>query len=158
MPKWLRQWDAVGSQVIDSRGTQFDLYTKSFSAGKITLGGNEGSRDDNMYLLAFKSNSSDDNWSRMPGFFTLNQNYPNPFNPITNIRYAIHKPGHVTLAIYNVLGQQVKLLVNQVLNPGEYSEQWDATDERGVAVSSGLYFYRIQTGDFAKTYRMMLIR
>ena len=158
LPDWLSDWNPVNEQVVDSRGAQFDLYTKSFSAGNIILGGNEGSADDNMYLLAFKSNGYDAQWSRMPGFFTLNQNYPNPFNPVTNIEFAIHKPGHVTLTIYNVLGQQVKVLVNKELNPGAYTEQWNATDERGMSVGSGLYFYRIQTGDFAKTQRMMLIR
>ncbi len=111
-----------------------------------------------MYLVALQSYAANNEWSRMPGFFTLNQNYPNPFNPITNIRYAVHKPGHVTLSVYNVLGQQVKVLVDRELIPGEYSEQWDATDYRGLAVSSGIYFYRIQVGHFAKTKRMLLVR
>ena len=143
---------------MDSRGNSYHLYTKSFAAGKVTLGGNEGSMDDNMYLVALQSLGTENHWSHMPGYFTLNQNYPNPFNPITNIRYTVHKPGLVTLAVYNVLGQRVRILVNRELIPGEYSEQWDATDDRGLAVSSGIYFYRIQLGDFAKTKRMMLVR
>ncbi|MBN2103835.1 Ig-like domain-containing protein [bacterium] len=159
VPQWLDNWEACDGQVVDSRGTPFDVYTKMYSGGKVELGGNGGDPESNMYLVAFRSLASTENkWSKMPGFFTLDQNYPNPFNPITNIRYTVHKPGLVTLSIYNVLGQRVKVLVNRNLNPGEYSEQWDANDHRGIAVSSGVYFYRIETHDFAKTKRMLLIR
>lgn len=158
LPGWLDNWEPTEDQVVDSRGTRYDLFTQSFASGNVTLGGNCGSVDDNMYLVAIQSFATDNIWSKMPGFFTLGQNYPNPFNPITNIKYTVHKPGRVLVAIYNVLGQQVKVLVDRELNPGEYSEQWDATDERGLSVSSGVYFYRIQVSDFAKTKRMMLLR
>jgi hypothetical protein len=158
IPVWLTMWDSGSGEIVDSRGNSYHLYSKSYSTGQVTLGGNEGSMDDNMYLVALQSLGAENQWSHMPGYFTLNQNYPNPFNPITNIRYAVHKPGLVTLAVYNVLGQRVRVLVNQELVPGEYSEQWDATDDRGLAVSTGIYFYRIQMGDFAKTKRMMLVR
>ena len=158
-PQWLSSWELCSGQVVDSRGTPFDIYSKTYSEGQVVLGGNGGDPESNMYLVAFRSLASTENkWSKMPGYFTLDQNYPNPFNPITNIRYTVHKPGLVTLSIFNVLGQQVKVLVNKNLNPGEYSEQWDATDNHGIAVSTGVYFYRIKTRDFAKTKRMLLIR
>ncbi|MBN1781603.1 Ig-like domain-containing protein [bacterium] len=159
-PNWLSGWEACGEQVVDSRGTQYNLYTKRFSAGEVVLGGNCGTLDDNMYVVALQSFGSDElsKWLNKPGFFTLEQNYPNPFNPVTNIKFAVHKPGHVVLSIYNVLGQRVRVLVDRELTPGPYTELWDARDDRGVAVSTGVYFYRIQQGDFAKTKRMMLVR
>jgi hypothetical protein len=87
--------------------------------------------------------------------FQLEQNYPNPFNPSTVIRFSIPAgvSGTVTLRVYNVLGQEVRALVNDRLQPGSYETTFDA---RGLA--SGAYFYRLTAGSFVQTKRLLLIR
>jgi hypothetical protein len=89
----------------------------------------------------------------MPTSFALNQNYPNPFNPTTQIAFDLANATHVELTIYNVLGQEVKTLVNRDMEAGSHSVEWDASN-----VSSGVYFYRIQAGDFNQTKKMMLLK
>lgn len=81
--------------------------------------------------------------SQIPGTFQLFQNYPNPFNPVTKIRYNIPRAGHISIRIYNILGQEVKTLVNDHFFEGSYEVQWDGTDNRASAVSSGIYIYRM---------------
>ncbi len=89
----------------------------------------------------------------VPGSFSLEQNYPNPFNPTTNIQYGIPVSGLVTLKVYNVLGQEVASLINQVQNPGIYTVNFDAS-----RFASGMYLYRITAGNFTQVKRMMLIK
>jgi hypothetical protein len=90
--------------------------------------------------------------------FSLSKNYPNPFNPITNIKYTVKKKSKVNLTVYNVLGQKVKQLVNNVRVPGEYRVQWDATNSQNQRVSGGIYFYKLETEDFSATNKMLLLK
>ena len=83
----------------------------------------------------------------------LDANYPNPFNPTTNIRYTLARKEKVTVIIYNLLGRQVERLVNKVQSPGRYTITWDAGK-----FASGVYLYRLQTKDYVKTRKMMLIK
>ena len=85
--------------------------------------------------------------------YSLSQNYPNPFNPVTNLEFGIPKSGFVSLKIYDMLGKEVANLVNENLQPGTYKYNFDASD-----LSSGIYFYRIQAGDFIETRSMMLLK
>ena len=85
--------------------------------------------------------------------FVLYQNYPNPFNPSTIIKYQVPEAGLVTLKVYDVLGREVKILVNQAKFLGEYSVQFDAS-----ALPSGVYFYSIIVGDFHQTKKMILMK
>jgi hypothetical protein len=89
----------------------------------------------------------------IPTVYSLSQNYPNPFNPVTKINFAIPKQGLVTLKIYDVLGREVRTLVSEVKTPGNY-----AVDFNGAELSSGVYFYRLQSADFTDIKRMMLIK
>lgn len=84
---------------------------------------------------------------------SLSQNYPNPFNPVTEIEYSISKSGHVSLVIYDILGKQVSILVNQVQSTGNYKVRYDAS-----ALTSGIYFYKINSNEFSDIKRMMLIK
>ena len=96
-----------------------------------------------------------------PESFVLEQNYPNPFNPRTDIRYQIPDVGsgiHTTLTIYNVLGQEVRTLVNEIKEPGYYQMTWDGRDDLGFEVSSGVYFYQIRTESYFATKRMLLMK
>jgi len=90
--------------------------------------------------------------------FVLYQNYPNPFNPTTAISYQLAATSSVTLGVYDVLGREVKTLVHGVGQPGVYSVQWDGTNERGDAASSGIYLYQLRTGNFVMTKKMLLIK
>ena len=85
--------------------------------------------------------------------YSLSQNYPNPFNPETKISFSIAKAGKVSLAVYNVVGQKVADLVNEQKVAGKYQVTWNAN-----SLASGVYFYRLEVGDYSKTMKMMLLR
>ncbi|MFQ6093917.1 MAG: T9SS type A sorting domain-containing protein, partial [bacterium] len=93
-----------------------------------------------------------------PKTYLLHQNYPNPFNPETEILYALPQSAHVSVTVYNVLGQVVKVLVNEDQPAGSYRAQWDGRSNTGEEVASGIYFYQMQAGDFKATKRMVLMR
>ncbi len=95
-----------------------------------------------------------------PMEFALHQNFPNPFNPDTTIKYELAESADVTLQIYNVLGQVVRTLVAyESQNPGRYQVRWDGMDDRGVSVSSGVYFYQISAeGKFHDVRKLMLLK
>jgi hypothetical protein len=90
--------------------------------------------------------------------FALYQNHPNPFNPATNIRYKLPQSAQVTLKIYNLLGREIQTLVNSPQPPGEYSVAWDGVNTLGQQVSSGIYIYQIQAGEYLETRKMVLLR
>ncbi len=94
----------------------------------------------------------------VPKTYTLHQNYPNPFNASTEIRYQIPEDGHVTLKIFNTLGQELRILLDVHQKAGEYGVLWDGRDARGREVASGLYFCRLRAGEFGKTIKMVLVR
>ncbi|MBE0551178.1 MAG: T9SS type A sorting domain-containing protein, partial [Ignavibacterium sp.] len=96
--------------------------------------------------------------NQVPVEFTLEQNYPNPFNPNTIIRYSIVTPSLVSLKIYDILGREIKILINQEQTSGVYEVNWNGDDEVGNKVSTGVYFYRIDAGDFVQTKKMLLIK
>ncbi len=93
-----------------------------------------------------------------PGTFLLEQNYPNPFNPTTHIGFRISDFGMVDLKIYDVSGRLVATLINENRPAGEYSVVWNGTDDSGKKVSSGIYIYRLKSGDFYEAKRMVLLR
>ena len=90
--------------------------------------------------------------------FGLSQNYPNPFNPSTTIAYSLTNASEVTLSIYNVTGQKVVDLVNAPQATGSYSVVWDGTSANGEMVSSGVYFYQINAGEFNDTKKMFFLK
>ncbi len=102
--------------------------------------------------------------SVIPKVFELYQNYPNPFNVSTMVRYSIpdrdieRRPYHITLKIYNILGQEVRTLVDQEQPTGDYRVLWDGRDNSGKDVSSGVYFCRLKTGKFTRARKMILLR
>ncbi|RMH80309.1 MAG: T9SS C-terminal target domain-containing protein, partial [Calditrichaeota bacterium] len=97
--------------------------------------------------------------NQLPGEFYLFPNHPNPFNPVTHLRFRIADFGFVELKIYDVLGREVKTLVNRRLAPGRYTVQWDGTDAAGQPVASGVYLYRLTAGNrMSLTRKMVLLR
>lgn len=94
----------------------------------------------------------------LPYDYELFQNYPNPFNPSTSVMFTVPKNGLVTIKVYDMLGQEVTTLVNEVVDRGVYNVIWDGKNEQGSYVSSGNYIYRMVAGDFVKSRKMMLIK
>ncbi|KUG25937.1 hypothetical protein ASZ90_004228 [hydrocarbon metagenome] len=96
----------------------------------------------------------------LPFKFSLNQNYPNPFNPSTKIKFTLpnvgdenFRPLQTQLIVYDILGRDIKTLLNKPMQPGEYQVDFDAT-----GLPSGVYFYRLSSGSFSQTRKMVLIR
>lgn len=96
--------------------------------------------------------------TEIPLNYLLFQNYPNPFNPNTTIEYQLPRRSSVLLKIYNVLGQEVRTLVDEIQDAGYKSVVWHSTSNYGNPVSSGVYFYRLQAGEFIETRKLMLLR
>jgi hypothetical protein len=94
----------------------------------------------------------------IPAAFSLPQNVPNPFNPATVIRYEIAQPGQTRLRVYDLSGSLVKTIINDFYDVGRYETVWRGDDESGRQVSSGVYFYRLDSNDFVETKRMTLLR
>lgn len=90
--------------------------------------------------------------------YGLFQNYPNPFNSATAIRYRLAENRHVTIKICNVLGQEIYTIIDKMQGPGNYTVTWDGNDRKGNSCSSGVYFYKIESGKFHKTKRMVFLK
>jgi flagellar hook assembly protein FlgD len=94
----------------------------------------------------------------LPKEFALHQNYPNPFNPRTRVRYDLPDNENVTIIIYDLLGRQVKQLVDSYQEAGFKSIIWNATNDFGKPAAAGVYLYKIQAGDFIQTKKMVLLK
>ncbi|MBA7570543.1 hypothetical protein ES708_12295 [subsurface metagenome] len=93
-----------------------------------------------------------------PSAFTLSQNFPNPFNPETTISYYASESSHVTISIFNIVGQNVRTLVETVQPAGSYTITWDGKDNTGSLVTSGIYFCRMEAGNFSQTRKLMFMK
>ncbi|MEW6412730.1 MAG: M28 family peptidase [Candidatus Zixiibacteriota bacterium] len=94
----------------------------------------------------------------LPGAYTLSQNYPNPFNPATEIAYSIPEKAHVTLSVYNILGQKVTTLVDEEKTAGTHHVQWNGTNEKGVMAATGIYLYKMEAGRYKDSKKMLLLK
>jgi hypothetical protein len=101
---------------------------------------------------------TDEGEGNLPGGFALYQNYPNPFNPSTTISFVLDKKQEIELAIYNLLGQKVKTLYSGLVSAGTHRMEWDASDEAGHKVSSGIYFYRLIAEAQVASRKMTLLK
>ena len=94
----------------------------------------------------------------LPSKFILHQNFPNPFNPITTVRYELPEDSFVNVTIYDMLGNAVNNLVYTNQSSGYKSIQWNATNNQGQPLSTGVYLYSIEAGDFRQTKKMILLK
>ncbi len=94
----------------------------------------------------------------VPTGYLINQNSPNPFNPETSIEYGLPNATRVSIRIYNVIGQLVKTLVDEHQQAGTHEVVWNGTNDSGIKVASGIYFYRFETADFQKTVKMTMLK
>ena len=90
---------------------------------------------------------------KYPQQFSLGQNYPNPFNPSTTIKYELPKATRVNLSVFDILGREVSVLVNERMDAGVYEVKFD-----GSNLASGVYFYRLQAGDFVQSKRLLILK
>jgi len=123
----------------------FDEEMKTISAFITSLG---------TYQLRYNR----ENEITVPLEYNLYQNYPNPFNPSTTIKFSLKRNEFVSLKIYNILGQEIKTLLRSYKEKGIHTVVWDGTDSKGKPVASGLYFYRLRTGNFSKTLKLIITR
>ena len=144
-------YQAVGT--VQGKGTTTEISTYSFTDKNL---------NDGIYTYRLKQIDFDGTFSysdevevtiEVPLSYSLNQNYPNPFNPSTKIEYSIKEAGNVSLAVYNMLGQQVASLVNQRQDAGKYTVNFDASK-----MTSGIYIYKLSTNNFVQTKKMILVK
>jgi len=128
---------------------------KAKSLSKTKVSGEDGNLNPRFNLKILKGSSTlqNDPLGNIPATFKLEQNYPNPFNPTTVIRFGLPEASQVSLKVYNILGQEVKNLVNRRLDAGYYNVNFTAT-----GLASGLYIYRITTDSFVNTKKMLIVK
>ena len=95
----------------------------------------------------------DNSNQNIPDNYSLKQNFPNPFNPSTTIRYSVPKAGFITIKVYNILGELVSTLINEYRQAGDYEIKFN-----GSNLSSGIYFYRMQAGNFVEVKKLVLVK
>jgi len=107
--------------------------------------------------IDFGGNSSSD-VTITPTAELLGQNYPNPFNPTTTIAYNMIEEGNVSIEVFNIRGQLVKTLINEHMTVGEHTLVWEGTNNNSQKVSSGMYFYKMKSGNYSSTKKMILMK
>ena len=115
---------------------------------------------DDMYLredIAQKVESAEQA-KKIPETYALEQNYPNPFNPTTTITYRMPRSGKVKIEIFTMLGQRIRTLVERNVRAGSYQVSWDAKDDFGKSVATGMYLYRMTSGDFSAMRKLILLK
>ncbi len=145
----------VKSGLYDVSGFLNDYYTETISGINI----NETSLivNDINFVLTYGVETDEDNL--VPIVTLLYNNYPNPFNPSTTISFStVEDSKNTTLEIYNFRGQKVKTLVNDILEPGEYSVVWNGRNDNNRAVSSGIYYYKMKAGNYSSIKKMTLLK
>lgn len=147
--QWIAGLDSIPGNIRIWEGDKFDelIGVLFYSFGNYKL---VPRKDDD--FIGYTS-SADDLISTTPETYQLMQNYPNPFNPVTTIEYRIPEAGFVQVKIYDILGREVKSLVNIDQSPGSYKVLFNASD-----LSSGVYFYQIKAGNFLETKKMILMK
>ncbi|MBI1939423.1 MAG: T9SS type A sorting domain-containing protein [Ignavibacteriales bacterium] len=152
-------WSALGSGMFGNSGCSVaalaEIGGDLYAAGTFYSAGGVYANNIAKYSCSSTPTSVYDDQSNysLPQNFNLSQNFPNPFNPTTTIRYNIPKAGFVKISVYDILGQQIKVLVNEEKNPGVYEVKFD-----GKNLASGIYFYTIRTADFYKSKKMILLK
>ncbi len=155
--KWIKSFGTTGYYRINDMisttdgGIAVSGYTSSATAGSYDI-------------FLFKTDSLGvvtsvkEDKEHYPNQYKLHQNYPNPFNPTTSITYSISKSDIVIITIFDVLGREIVTLVNESKSPGVYTAEWDGKNKYGVLVSGGIYFYKLTTGSFTETRKMLLLK
>lgn len=153
------EWSALGSG-LDGAGAALHIFEDSLIVGGYfeTAGLKPTYNIARWSKFDTPTGVGDDAINLLPNNISLRQNYPNPFNLSTSIEYSLPVRNHVTIAIYNLLGQKVKTLVDEPRSAGLYRIGWNGRDDKGTAVSTGIYLCRFSTGDIVQTRKMLLLK
>jgi outer membrane protein assembly factor BamB len=143
---------------VEGRGTTTEVNTYSYTDKDIPGG---------TYIYRLKQIDFDGTYTYsgevevnigLPNTYSLNQNYPNPFNPITIIRYSLPKDENVKLSIYNILGEEIITLTNEIRKAGFHQVEWRGVDKNNNILPTGVYFYRLEAGSFVDVKKMMFLK
>ncbi len=162
--------DLAGYKVYYGRASRYFEYR--IDVGMTTEYSMSALPDTGLFYFAVTAYDSTGNESRLSnvvsihidgevsgkGGFQLLSNYPNPMNPITRIPYSLSQKRFVTITMYDILGKQVKRLVEEEKEAGAYSVEWDGKSENGLPAANGVYFCRMIVGNFSRTKKMTLLR
>ncbi|MBN1292941.1 MAG: T9SS type A sorting domain-containing protein [Candidatus Latescibacteria bacterium] len=157
--KQLQSYDGNSLVTYIDELSGFTLRMALDHDGYIWICGLEGASSNGM--VSFNKNAAMtavDSENKLPVAVNITGNYPNPFNPSTTINFALNDGGFTSVLIYNIMGQKVRTLVSEFLNPGVHEIVWDGRDESGNAVSSGVYMCRLKMGEQAVTKQMMMLK
>lgn len=122
-----------------------------FAVTAVDEWGNESEFSDEVSIYIDPKNSLTDP-------FELGRNYPNPFNPMTRIPYVLERTRMVRIVVYDILGREIKVLVNKVMQAGIHEAVWDGTNDAGLSVGNGVYIYRLVIGTFSRSKKMVMAR
>ncbi len=148
-----RAYDGMGVPVSGAGDINADGYSDFIvSAPQADTGRGQ------VFVYGLVPTAAPEEKSNRPSQFQLLQNYPNPFNPTTTIRYFLPERENVTLEIFNLLGERVKVLADGLQPAGEHSIEWNGTDEKGKILPSGIYFYRLKGKGFSQTKTMIFLK
>ena len=152
---WSIETNPILSPTVTADSILFDAPTDWFGTDTLTVTVSDGELSDSEELIVtvIEATSAVGTTSDLPETFHLSQNYPNPFNPTTTISYSLPKASHVNLTMYSMTGQSIQILIDEVKNAGYHTVQWDAS-----VLGSGIYFYRIQAGDFTMVKKCTLMK
>jgi hypothetical protein len=137
---------------IDNTATVKGVYKYSVTATDFGLNESEKTAPIDLTLTSIVGERA------IPTEFGLSQNFPNPFNPMTTIEIALPRASGATLTIYNLMGQMIREFHYSSLPAGYYNFEWDACNQAGTRVGSGIYIYTLTAGDFTQTRKMILMR
>jgi len=143
-------------------GNFTNIFNNHITAGKITANGGTGTvvvtSESGMTILTASGTGVEDISGTIPDKYELKQNYPNPFNPSTHIDFSLPQKAHVTLSVYNVLGQRIKTIIDQPMIAGFHHVAWNGTNELGENVTNGIYFYRLSSDLGVQTMKMIFMK
>ena len=153
-------WGQASIPISNIRGELIDLRMLSYEFVILEVNGAscEFGLDDIYWDGGGTTSIIEDEFGENPIIFSLQNSFPNPFNPITTLRYDLPEQANVNIVIYDLLGRQVKTLINQTQDAGYRSVIWNATNDYGKPVSAGIYLYQIQAGEYISTKKMVLLK
>ena len=153
------QWVGAGNLTnVDPLFCDPDSGDYSLAENSPCVGAGEGGSNMGAYEIGCDPIILSTSSELLPVTYTLHQNYPNPFNPVTRLRYDLAENSLVNITIYDMMGRQVKTLINQTQDAGYRSIVWNATNDYGKPVSAGIYLYQIQAGKYISTKKMVLLK